>query len=247
MTARTLAGLRRLIARIGADTAARPLPVAIPATIHRAAAPEAAAHTAPPLTAHIAAHTVPTPAAHAAGGAVHITTPAARAAAIGTAWHVPTHAARPLPTHTPHAAAAAIPAGAARRADPRLPPPGVHAIPPAAPAPPGAAAAGAHAVRRMRRTPIAWTHITPDRLRAAWQAILADHGHPGTDLELVGVYGPLPVNAITTIAVAADRRATLGLAPDTAPPTAGDLALARHTPTGRLLHSAGQTHTEVHP
>ncbi len=97
------------------------------------------------------------------------------------------------------------------------------------------------AMRRMRRTPVAWQNISPDRLRAAWQAILVEHGHPGADLELVGVYGPLPVDSVVSVALAADRRAVIDLAGDARGVGAGDLALARHKPTGRLLRSAGAT------
>lgn len=240
MAARTLDELRRILARIGTDTAARRVDAAIPAAVRHPAEPAVAVSTVPPVGRYATTHAAAVPSVRTSGGAARMAVRPARTAAVGGGWTAAVHDA-PTPDLRPARVAPITTATVAARTAAGATPPTatVRAAESRAGGRIGTETTGTAAVRCMRRTPVAWQHISPDRLRAAWQAILVEHGHPGADLELVGVYGPLPVDAVMSVALAADRRAVIGLSGDARRGGAGDLALARHKPTGRLLRSAG--------
>lgn len=64
----------------------------------------------------------------------------------------------------------------------------------------------------------------------------AEHGAAG-ELLLVGVYGPVPLDAVTALALDADGRAAMTFARRAAGGRRGDVALARVAATGRLVRS----------
>jgi len=242
MAGRTLDELRRILARIGSDTAAHRVDAIIPAAVRNPAEPAVGVSTVPPVGRDTTTYAVAAPTAHTSGGATRMAVRPARTAAVGGGWTATVHDA-PTPDPRPVRAApvttTTVAAHAATGAT--LPPATVRSAASRVVGHVGTGTTDTAAMRRMRRTPVAWQNISPDRLRAAWQAILVEHGHPGADLELVGVYGPLPVDSVVSVALAADRRAVIDLAGDARGVGAGDLALARHKPTGRLLRSAGAT------
>jgi hypothetical protein len=87
----------------------------------------------------------------------------------------------------------------------------------------------------MRRAPLAWDRVERDRLRAAWDAVRVAHAQDAADLELVGIYGPVPVSALAGAAVGDDRVAHLAFGSHRGTPVVGDLAFARHRGEGRLV------------
>jgi hypothetical protein len=186
-----------------------------------------ARRVAPPAAAARAAGA---PRADALAPATAIAAPARRAAAPATsAMAVPPPALAPVP----RAATAAVAAPAARGGAPApgtaarrcAPVGGVRArrgIPPAA------------RLARRARTP--WHLLGRERLAAAWEAVQRDHGGGLADLRLAGVYGPLPLGAVTAATLAPDGRLCVVLGGRRPGPT-GDVALARHAATGRLVRA----------
>lgn len=122
-------------------------------------------------------------------------------------------AARPLAA--PRARAGALGRPAARR--PRLAPGG--------------------RLHRQRRARVPWTLLPRERLLAAWTRLLREHGFRPDELRLLGVYGPLPLDAVEAVALRPDGRAELRMSRRRGPATPGDVALARHVATGRLVRS----------
>jgi hypothetical protein len=91
--------------------------------------------------------------------------------------------------------------------------------------------------QRRRRVP--WELIRRERLLAAWARILREHGLEADDVRLVGVFGPLPLGALFGAALDPDgERAVISLRRTRVPGPPGDLALARHVPSGRLVSAA---------
>lgn len=192
------------------------------------------------LGASSTARRVPPPAVavHAAGG------PRPRAVAPATAITAAPRSASPPSTSTvtvpppplvpvahPAGAALAAPAARGRAEAPGTtarrcrPVGGVRAhgrVPPAA------------RVSRRRRTP--WHLLGRDRLAAAWDAVQRDHGGGPGDLRLAGVYGPLPLDAVTAASLAPDGRLCVVLGGRRSART-GDVALARDAVTGRLVRA----------
>jgi hypothetical protein len=109
----------------------------------------------------------------------------------------------------------------------------VNAIP--ALAPPAARRGPARRVGVMRRVPLTWGTLERDRLRAAWDAVREAHADAAAGLELVGIYGPIPVSALAGAAVGDDRVAHLAFGSHRGAPVVGDLALARHREAGGLV------------
>jgi hypothetical protein len=86
------------------------------------------------------------------------------------------------------------------------------------------------------RPRIDWERVGRERLLRAWKGVLREHGLPSGDVRLVGVFGPAPLGAVDGVALAADgESAVIAFRATRAPGPAGDVALARHVPTGRLL------------
>jgi hypothetical protein len=92
-------------------------------------------------------------------------------------------------------------------------------------------------LRVLCRERIPWTLLPRERLAAAWTRLLREHRADPADLRLVGVYGPVPLAAIEGVALDGDGRLRLRLGRRAAPAGTGDVALARHAVTGRLLRS----------
>lgn len=91
--------------------------------------------------------------------------------------------------------------------------------------------------QRRRRVP--WGELGRERILAAWSRLVREHVVPAEQLRLLGVFGPAPLGAVAAIAYDPDRdRALIALRRTRVPGPAGDLALARHLPTGRLLTTA---------
>jgi hypothetical protein len=92
-------------------------------------------------------------------------------------------------------------------------------------------------LHRLRRARVPWNGLARERLLAAWTRLLREHGAPPEELRLLGVYGPLPLAAVEAVALRPDGRAELRVGRRRASGPAGDIALARHVPTGRLVRS----------
>lgn len=226
--AAALDDMRRVIARLGASTTAHrlvvPPPTAgamrprEPATPVRAVAPAAAG--------------VPTHGPRPLATAVHDARPrtAAHAGALGGApAHVQVRAAGGLLRARARRLTATNTAGVHPRAR-RL----------AAPAPAPTSchrAVDLPALWRLRRRPIPWERMERKRLRAAWEGLLDDHRVDGGDIELVGIYGAVPLVAIGRARVDDRRILTATMTPGDEPADTGDLAVARHMRTGALLHT----------
>jgi hypothetical protein len=255
---RTLADdLRRVLGRLGGAPAVNVVaPAGAPThTVGLCAAAVAApplglgvpAATVPPPGADLAATRPPAPSAAprtlpvalaAGSGAVAVAPPPprVRAGGIGAVVRcgaVPPAPARAVvagvrPVRAPAVAGATVPVVRhlrvrAERPLPRAARAGGTAPPPAGPL----------LVARRRRA--GWTGIDRGRLARAWGRMLADHGLPGDELTLIGLYGPVPLGLVAGVALEPDGRVALRLARarSTGPP--GDVVLARHAPTGRLL------------
>ncbi len=91
-------------------------------------------------------------------------------------------------------------------------------------------------LRTVRRPRVPWPELGRERLAAAWSRVQAEHGAAG-ELLLVGVYGPVPLDAVTALALDADGRAAMTFARRAAAGRRGDVALARVASTGRLVRS----------
>ena len=214
--------MRRLIARIGASATARrtpPLAVRV-----RAAEPP-----------HPSAAAVPPPGA-GAGPPQAVGPPSARPASVAA-----------LAT-TAVAGAERLAAAAAHRVAPAI-----VAAPGAVPCRLGSSGRAGGVVRRpaarrgllgagsrlhlQRRARVPWNLLPRERLLAAWTRLLREHGAPPDELRLLGVYGPLPLGAVEGVVLRPDGRAELRLARRRARGPMGDVALARHVPTGHLVRS----------
>lgn len=92
------------------------------------------------------------------------------------------------------------------------------------------------AARLARRGRTPWHLLGRDRLAAAWEAVQRDHGGGLADLRLAGVYGPLPLGAVTAASLEPDGRLRVVLG-GRRPGRTGDVALARDAATGRLVRA----------
>ncbi|WP_217921550.1 hypothetical protein [Miltoncostaea oceani] len=105
---------------------------------------------------------------------------------------------------------------------------------PAAVAMPAARRARLGALRTQRRARVPWTLLPRPRLAAAWSAV--QDANPGAgDLRLVGVYGPLPLDAVEAAGLDGDGRLAVTLGRLRRPSVTGDIALARVGPGDRLV------------
>ncbi|WP_217915222.1 hypothetical protein [Miltoncostaea marina] len=95
---------------------------------------------------------------------------------------------------------------------------------------PGAARAVLLRVQRRERVP--WAVLPRERLARAWAGVCRDHD--AGELRLVGVYGPLPLAAVESVALDADGRLAVALRPRAAG-APGDIAVARREPGGALV------------
>lgn len=144
----------------------------------------------------------------------------------------PNRVAPPPSTPLARDGVAAIPPAAAGRWRPLAAATG--AVPPVRRRPPRGGLPGAARVLRRQRTP--WPRLSRVRLAAAWAAVQRDHGGPGADLRLVGVYGPLPLAAVAAAALEPDGGLRVAVGPRRAA-AHGDIALARDAATGRLVRA----------
>ena len=202
-----LAEIRRLVARLGASPVAREV-----------ARPAAAAHAADVPRPRVGA-----PATHLAPAVRRAAAPATSAVAVPPPPLAPVpNAAAAAVAPPPPAAGRQAPVTAARRCTPVG---GVRAhrgVPAAA------------RLARRGRTP--WHLLGRDRLGAAWEAVQRDHGGGLADLRLAGVYGPLPLGAVTAASLEPDGRLRVVLG-GRRPGRTGDVALARDAATGRLVRA----------
>ncbi|MCB9010620.1 MAG: hypothetical protein H6531_02175 [Actinobacteria bacterium] len=83
----------------------------------------------------------------------------------------------------------------------------------------------------------AWDSLSRARLAVAWQRVVADHGFPGEELQLHGLFGPVPFHAVGAVALRGDGRLLVRVQPSRRVGPVGDVVLARHQPTGQLLRS----------
>lgn len=227
-------GLRRALARVGAQVRVGTLDAPLASSARTPAPPRATVNAIAPLArgcVAVAAVAAPAPAVRAAGrdagpvavrGHTATLVVRARGTAVDPLPKAAGRAAGPLPRAASAHAGTTLPGAVPTRgATPSLPP---------------ATRRGTHrAARLMRRAPLAWNTVGRERLRAAWDAVRAAHPGDAQELELVGIYGPVPVSALAGAAVGDDRVAHLAFGPHRGAPRAGDLALARHLGEGRLV------------
>ncbi|MFN8109692.1 MAG: hypothetical protein U0Y82_07575 [Thermoleophilia bacterium] len=165
--------------------------------------------SAPPVT-HPGPRTAP-PAVHAPGmGAL---TASARTTALCGA--------------SPHGGFRPVDAGVVARAEAALPAIRAASARPRADGP-------LFAARRVRYD---WARMRRDRLARAWNRLLDEHRVRGGDVRLVGVYGPVAFNAVSSMNLDADGVLVLRLARAGMRGRAGDVVLARHEVTGALLRT----------
>ena len=208
------------MARLGASSAAHPVEPSIPAEAHGidaprpvveapALTPEAAVHTSAPLATTV---TVCDPEGLSTGvrtadlGAV---VPAARRVAPGVVAGARGATLLRLRAHSREMIAA----------------------PRARAAPGGGEALRLRTVRRAR---VPWQELGRERLATAWGRIQTEHGAAG-ELALVGVFGPVPVEALESVALDADGRLAMTFSRRGLLGPRGDVALARVVATGRLV------------
>lgn len=104
----------------------------------------------------------------------------------------------------------------------------------------------AAAVMTQRRTRLPWSQIPQERLLVAWTRVVREHALPADELRLIGVFGPAPLGAVDGVALDPDgERALLSLHRTRVPGPTGDVALARHLPTGRLLSAVVEREAAV--
>jgi hypothetical protein len=88
----------------------------------------------------------------------------------------------------------------------------------------------------QRRVRVPWERLGRERLLRAWACVLRGHALPAEELRLVGVFGPAPLGAVEGVALDGDgERALIALRRTRIPGPAGDVVLARHVPSGRLV------------
>lgn len=225
-----------------AEREARPVPVAIDASLVEVERPgsSAAALTVPPLEARASdvarpfaptAHRAdPPPSASACRGvplleasaaavpAVAVPAPPSSTVDIDTARASLRHGDRPFQAH--------------RRTEPPLP---ARAAPRRFARPPRALC-----LVRRARTPA--TTIDRERLAGAWATLLREHPVAADDVAFVGMYGPLPLGALVGARVEREGSVLVELRPGGRPGPLGDLVMAIHHPTSRVLRTAYPRH-----
>jgi hypothetical protein len=214
--------VRRLIARIGASSTARNAPAPV-ARVHATEPPRPAAAAVPPPGAE-------------AGPARAVGPPAARpeaVAALATAAVAGAQRLAPVAAHGVAAAIVAAPGAVACGLGTPGRAGGVVRRPAARRGPLGAGSR----LHRQLRARVPWNLLPRERLLAAWTRLLREHGVAPGELRLLGVYGPLPLGAVEGVVLRPDGRAEVRLARRRARGPTGDVALARHVPTGRLVRS----------
>ncbi|MFN8122015.1 MAG: hypothetical protein U0237_06245 [Thermoleophilia bacterium] len=87
------------------------------------------------------------------------------------------------------------------------------------------------------RTRVDWGLMDRVRLARDWGRVLRDHRFPAEELQLVGVFGPIALAAVASVALGADGRLAVRLTRPRLPGPAGDVVIARHEPTGTLLRT----------
>lgn len=92
----------------------------------------------------------------------------------------------------------------------------------------------AYLLRTVRRVRVPWPELGRERLAAAWRRVQVEHGTAG-ELALVGVFGPVPVEALESVALDPDGRLAMTFSRRGLLGRRGDVALARVVSTGRLV------------
>lgn len=90
--------------------------------------------------------------------------------------------------------------------------------------------------RRLRLRPQPWAMVARERLRAAWEQVRSAAHDRVEDLDLVGIYGPLPVDAVEAVTVAGvGRTVAVSVASAGRSSRPGDLVVARPRTGGEPL------------
>lgn len=92
----------------------------------------------------------------------------------------------------------------------------------------------AYGLRTLRRTRVPWPELGRARLAAAWARVKTEHAGSG-ELVLVGVFGPVPIEALESVALDADGRLAMTFSRRGLLGRRGDVALARVVESGRLV------------
>lgn len=92
----------------------------------------------------------------------------------------------------------------------------------------------AYGLRTLRRTRVPWAELGRARLAAAWGRVKTEHAGSGA-LELVGVFGPVPIEALESVALDVDGRLAMTFSRRGLLGRRGDVALARVVESGRLV------------
>lgn len=207
------------MARLGASSAAHPVEPGIAAEAHGVEAPRPRVE-APGLSPEVVVRaSAPLATAVRSCGPEGLATEARRAA-LQTARP---GARRTAPGMATGAHGALLLRLAARRADPA-----------ARTRARAAGGAGAHRLRTVRRSRVPWPDLGRERLATAWGRVQTEHAGAG-QLELVGVYGPVPIEALESVALDGDGRLAMTFGRRGLLGPRGDVALARVVATGRLV------------
>ena len=92
----------------------------------------------------------------------------------------------------------------------------------------------AYRLRTLRRTRVPWPELGRERLAAAWGRVQTEHGAAG-ELLLVGIFGPVPIEALESVALDADGRLAMTFSRRGLLGRRGDVVLARAVETERLV------------
>lgn len=210
------------MARLGASSTARAVDASVTASA-RGVAPPAVTASAPELRPSTAVHAAAAPSAGVGScgpGDLATTAHLERIAAPSPAVRVITGIAGTVPR------AAALPSAGHGRVEPV-------GRPRARAAPGGGESLRLRTVRRSR---VPWPELPRERLAAAWGRIQTEHAAAG-ELLLVGVFGPVPLDAISSVALDSDGRLAMTFARGGVRGRWGDVALARQAASGRLVRS----------
>jgi hypothetical protein len=97
-------------------------------------------------------------------------------------------------------------------------------------------AGGGRRLRTVRRRRVPWDAVARERLAAAWGRVQIEHSSLG-ELLLVGIFGPVPIDAVEAVALEPDGRLAMTFSRRAGSIRLGDVALARRVATGSLVRS----------
>lgn len=90
----------------------------------------------------------------------------------------------------------------------------------------------------LHRTRVPWEAVGRTHLATGWTALLREHAVVIDDLTPIGMYGPMRMGLVAGARVTGDGRLAVELRPKPIPGPRGDIFVALHRPTGRVLRSA---------